>query len=185
MTQLVLTAIGDDREGLVSALSTAVADHDGNWLDSRFARLAGKFAGVVLVEIDPARRDDLARAVTALLDEIGWRVEIEDVAETGGPGVHVPATADPLHLHLLGQDRPGMVAQVSRALAAQHVTIDSFESTTSAAPEGGGVLFEADAIVRLGEGTDIADVRGALETIATELMVDVDLDARSETGARE
>lgn len=176
MTKLVLTAIGDDREGLLSSLSAAVADHGGNWLDSQFARLAGKFSGVVLVELDEDRADDLGRAVSALLDEVGWRVEITPAAEIGGPGVHTPATGSPFALHIIGQDRPGMVSQVSSALAAEHVTIDRFHSSTVAAPEGGGVLFEADAVVRLGEGTDVADVREALEQIAAELMVDVELD---------
>ncbi len=185
MVKLVLTAIGDDREGLVSALSGAVAEHGGNWLDSQFARLAGKFSGVVLVELDPARSEDLGRAIVALLDTVGWRVEITPVQEPAPPGVHVPSTADPMRLHLVGQDRPGMVREVSSTLAAQHVTIDEFRSWTSAAPEGGGMLFEVDAVVRLGKDAEEGDLRDALETIAAELMVDLDLDAaRVETGAR-
>lgn len=177
MTKLVLTAIGDDREGLVSALAQVVADHGGNWLDSQFARLAGKFSGIVLVELDPARSDALEVAVADLLDEVGWKIEVTPAGDGSGPGVHVPASADPLSLHLLGQDRPGMVREISQALASQHVTIDRFRSWTTDAPEGGGVLFEADAEVRLGEGTDEKDLRTALERIAAELMVDLDLGA--------
>lgn len=177
MAELVLTAIGDDREGLVSALSTVVADHGGNWLDSQFARLAGKFSGVVLIELEADRAEQLEVAVADLLDEVGWKIEVTPVAEPGARGTHVSATADPLTLHLLGQDRPGMVREVAGALAAQHVTIDRFRSWTSPAPEGGGVLFEVDAEVRLGQGSDEASVRESLEQIAAELMVDLDLGA--------
>ncbi len=54
MTPLVLTLIGDDRAGLVSAVAGAVSEHGGNWDRSQMAELAGKFAGIVLVTIPPA-----------------------------------------------------------------------------------------------------------------------------------
>ena len=47
-TSLVFTVIGPDRPGLVGHLAATVADHDGSWLESRMAVLAGQFAGAVL-----------------------------------------------------------------------------------------------------------------------------------------
>jgi glycine cleavage system regulatory protein len=76
MAKLVLTAIGDDREGLVSALARVVERHGGNWLDSQFAHLAGKFAGLVLVELEDSRSDALEAAVADLLDSVGWKIEV-------------------------------------------------------------------------------------------------------------
>jgi glycine cleavage system regulatory protein len=194
MTQLVLTAIGEDREGLVSALARVVETQGGNWLDSQFARLAGAFAGIVLVEIDESRATSLEAAVADLLAEVGWSIEVTRAPEsptsvadgegTSGSSAAAAAAgqlaASPLRVHLLGQDRPGMVHQVSRALAEQGVSIESFRSWTLDAPEGGGVLFEAEAIVRLPRsevGSVDADVvRRVLEPIANDLMVDLDLD---------
>ncbi|HPG28427.1 MAG TPA: ACT domain-containing protein, partial [Myxococcota bacterium] len=46
---LVLTVIGEDRPGLVEDLSGLIASHDGSWDESRMARLAGHFAGVVQI----------------------------------------------------------------------------------------------------------------------------------------
>ena len=45
---LILTAIGDDRPGLVGELSAAISAHQGNWLESSMSRLAGKFAGDII-----------------------------------------------------------------------------------------------------------------------------------------
>ena len=59
MATLVLTVIGDDRSGLVDALSGVIADHGGNWDKSRMARLAGKFAGIVMVAVPDAAADAL------------------------------------------------------------------------------------------------------------------------------
>lgn len=187
MAQLVLTAIGDDREGLVSALSRVVDDNGGNWLDSQFARLAGKFAGIVLVDLEEDRAEALEVAVADLLDEVGWKIEVTRAETATGPAGAPARTGEPIGLHLIGLDRHGMVRQITAALAEQHVSIDDFRSWTSDAPEGGGVLFEAEAVVRLPADTEAGAVREALEPIANELMVDLDLDVVgiAETGERD
>ena len=51
---LVMTIISPDRTGLVEAVARAVADHGGNWLESRMCRLGGEFAGILRVEIPAA-----------------------------------------------------------------------------------------------------------------------------------
>src|SRR5690606_7686855 len=58
MTTYLLTALGDDRPGLVAALASAVDEHDGSWVDSQLALLAGKFAGIVQAELPDARVED-------------------------------------------------------------------------------------------------------------------------------
>lgn len=166
MAKVVLTAVADDREGLVAALASAVADHGGNWLESEMARLAGKFAGIVLVEVDDAKVDELVDA----MDELG-ALEVR-VTRADSPA---DADGDHLSLHLVGQDRPGIVREVARTLAGLGITIDELATDTVAAPMGDGTLFEADARIRLPEGVEPDAVREALEAIATELMVDLDL----------
>ncbi|ATG54584.1 transcriptional regulator [Brachybacterium ginsengisoli] len=170
-TAYVLTAIGDDRPGLVAALAAAVDEHGGSWVDSQLALLAGKFAGIVQVELPDERAQDFLDALPSLADEVGLEVE---AAAAGSP---VGATAhSTLRLHLLGQDRTGMVREISSALRSQGATIDALRSWTREAPEGGGMLFEAEAEVRLPAEADENGVREALETIAAELMVDLELD---------
>ena len=50
MATLVLTVIGRDRPGLVDTLSGVVAEHGGNWEESRMAHLADRFAGSPLAD---------------------------------------------------------------------------------------------------------------------------------------
>ena len=66
MTSLVLTFIGEDRPGLVSLLSEQIAAFDGNWLESRMARLAGKFAGILLVSVPEANVQALSQVLRRL-----------------------------------------------------------------------------------------------------------------------
>ncbi|HEY0985395.1 MAG TPA: ACT domain-containing protein, partial [Kofleriaceae bacterium] len=56
---LVLTVLAPDRTGLVELLAQRIAAAGGNWEESRMARLAGQFAGILLVTCDAARSDDL------------------------------------------------------------------------------------------------------------------------------
>jgi len=84
MLDLVVTLIGPDRPGLVEAVAEVVASHGGNWLESRMAHLAGKFAGVLRVEAPSERLAALKQALAALAS-IGLRVVIEQ-SEAGGAG---------------------------------------------------------------------------------------------------
>ena len=58
-TNLVLTVIGDDKPGLVEALSQAIANNSGNWLESSMSHLAGKFAGILRVSVADAEAGNL------------------------------------------------------------------------------------------------------------------------------
>ena len=173
MTKLVLTAIGDEREGLVSALSRTVQDHEGNWLDSRFTRLAGKFSGIVLVDVAPDREDSFSAAAARLLEEVGLSVQISSAADAS-PG----SGGRELTIQLVGMDRPGMVRQITGALAELGASIRDLHSWTADTPEGGGVLFQAEVVVTLPDSTESEAVREVLEPIADDLMVDLELAER-------
>ena len=63
---LILTVIGPDRTGLVEAVARHVTAHGGNWLESRMARLAGKFAGILRVQVPDEQVDELTSALRDL-----------------------------------------------------------------------------------------------------------------------
>jgi glycine cleavage system regulatory protein len=168
MATFTLTCIGDDRPGLVSALSAPISAHGGSWERSQMARLAGKFAGVVLVEVADENAEALVADLTALTD-IGLLVT---VARTDAP------TARPslrLSLELLGADHPGIVAEISAALAARGIGIDELSTDVREAPMAGGMLFEAQAVLEAPPETPLDDLRSTLEAIADELMVEIRL----------
>lgn len=165
-SSLVLTIIGTDRPGLVEAVASAVADHGGNWVESRMARLAGQFAGILSVHVPTDRRDALKAALGRLESQgLHVRVESSDAAED--------ATATPtLRFELLGHDRPGIVRQVSRALAARRVNVVELETEVYSAPMTGEPLFRCRIEASGGTGGD-DDVRDALQRVADELSMDL------------
>ncbi|HEY5658107.1 MAG TPA: ACT domain-containing protein [Myxococcota bacterium] len=170
MTSLVLTVIGPDRPGLVEALSEAIADHGANWLESRMSRLEGRFAGLLHVNIPEANADDLTRALEELRAH-GLRV----TAQASEPAL-VAAETRPLRLELVGQDHPGIIRQLSHALAERQVNVDELETSVTSAPMSGEALFRARASLRVPGSIRLEELRETLEKIANELMIDLSLD---------
>lgn len=170
MPRLVLTVIGDDRAGLVSALADVVTAHDGNWEDSQLAELAGKFAGIVVVGV-PAER---VESLTSALRELDGLLEVSSHPGTEGVGgVADDADAQRLTVDLLGNDSPGIVREVSSVLNRHELSIETMTTETREAPMAGGLLFEAHVVVRVPGGSDTAALRADLERLATELLVDI------------
>lgn len=170
MPHLVLTAIGDDRAGLVSALADVVASHDGNWEESQLAELAGKFAGIVVVRIPADRVDEFISATRTLDGFLDVSVYVGNAPESADPD------ATRLTVAVLGNDHPGIVHELSAALSAHGLSIERMTTNTREAPMAGGLLFEATIEVRVPPPTDFAAVRAELERIAADLYVDLGID---------
>jgi glycine cleavage system regulatory protein len=168
MQDLVLTLIGPDRPGLVESVARRVADHGGNWLESRMARLAGQFAGILRVEVLPERVAGL-QAALAELREDGLRV----VAESGA--VADSADLRAMELRLLGQDHPGIVRDVSRVLLRHGVNIEELATDQESAPMAGEHLFRTTARLQVPAEASADRLREDLEKIADDLMVDLSL----------
>ena len=80
-----------------------------------------------------------------------------------------------VQLELVGQDRPGIVREISRVLATQGVNVEELATECVAAPTTGQMLFRASAQLRLPAGVTQDSLRTALEAVAADLMVDIDL----------
>ena len=173
LANLVMTVIGADRPGLVQMVAARVADHGGNWLESRMCRLGGQFAGILRVEVAKERRDELVNALRTL-EVDGLRVIIH--AEPGAGGaIGTPPGGSLVTVELVGNDRPGILRSVSGVFAAHGVNVEELASERVNAPMDGGVLFQARATVFVPANVKLAAVRSDLERIASDLMVDLKL----------
>lgn len=178
MASLLVTLLGDDRPGLVSALADAVAEHQGSWERSQLAELAGTFAGIVTVDVADDQVEALTAAVEAL-EGVDTTVKRLDEAAATEP------TGETFHLDLVGNDHPGIVQQITGVLAAQQVSVESLETRVVPAPQAGGDLFEARASFRAPEDVDVKALQQALEELAHELQVDVTFDAEDQAAVWE
>jgi len=171
MPDLVLTLLGPDRPGLVEAIAEPIARHGGNWLESRMAHLAGKFAGILRIEV-PAGQEAALVAALRGLEATGLKLTIDS-----GPSAARLSGARPFVLDLVGLDRPGIVREISHALAEHGVNIEELTTDRTTAPMSGELLFRSRARVSVPAGADPGRLRERLEQLAGDLMVQVTLAA--------
>ena len=165
---LVLTIIGPDRPGLVELVSKTVNSHEGNWEGSRMARMAGRFAGVLQVSVPEERAEELAGALSSL-DAQGLRVVVDRAPRAGDEAGATRA----LRLELVGNDRPGVIRDVSSALAERGVNVEELATECASAPMAGGALLRVSARVRAPADMAPETLRQIVEARASDFMVDV------------
>ena len=167
-THLVMTIIGRDRTGLVESLARLVSEHDGNWLESRMCRLGGEFAGILRVQLPAAKRATLEQALGKLAD---LKIVIQsDETAAANPK---PSFAS---LEVVGPDRPGIVREVTRALAAQGVNVEELVTECVSAPMSGEPLFQARAKLLLPTGVTVSALKQALERAAGDMGLEYSIE---------
>ena len=171
---LVLTLIGVDRPGLVKAISSVAARHGANWEASRMARLGGKFAGLLLVTLEPTRAEALRRDLEALSDH-GLRVVVEESTQVEPRKAWLSAK-----LELVGTDRVGITQQVAQTLAELGINVDELATECSSAPMSGGELFKLTATLACPPSVSLERLRAELERVENDLMVDISVDSAGE-----
>lgn len=131
------------------------------------ARLAGQFAGILLVTIDPARADELAGSLRKL-EEQGLQVSVRRTEEPSA----TTATMK-IRLELTAHDRAGIVRDISAILAERGFNVEELETEVSSAPMSGESMFVARAHATAPAATSLADLRTRLEALGGELMLDI------------
>jgi glycine cleavage system regulatory protein len=167
---IVLTIVSDDQPGVVESLSDVIASHGGNWAESSMMSLAGKFAGILLVQIPAEQADDFIAALEAM-ESRGMHIVAQH--SDSAPGMDAGREYS---IDLLGQDRPGIVREITSVLAKHGVNVQELETTVQSASMSGESLFKAHARIFIPPHAELEKLRGELEDLANELMVDIELE---------
>lgn len=165
-TSLVMTVLGSDRAGLVRTLSDIVATHGGNWLESRMARLAGQFAGVVRVECAEASADQLIAALQSLASD---GITVQTVREAAP----VQKNRRTLSVDVVGNDRPGIVRELAAAIANAGGNVEELTTGLESAPMAGHPLFRARGVISIPENSSPEALTTAIENLGGDLSVDI------------
>jgi glycine cleavage system regulatory protein len=172
---LVVTVIGPDRPGLVSLLSDRARGFGANWEASRMASLAGQFAGIVHFEVPAENARALADALAGL-ESAGLRVVIAE-SDAKAP----PRNRRIVRLELVGLDRPGIMRDLSAALAEHGVSIDELHTEIASAAMSAENLFKVKAALVVPHALSDDALRRGLEALANEMMVDIALGDEADT----
>jgi len=171
--QLVITAVGPDRKGLVGELTGHIHRAGANFADSRMVNLEGQFALLVLVEGDEPVIERVRHELRESAPLMGLSVTFSDQP------AQQPATKEPgIHFRLktYSMDQPGIVHRVTKFLQEQGINIEELETKLDSAPFTGTDVFTMEILMSVPRATAVKALRKGLEELGDTLNCDIDLD---------
>ncbi|MDG2035749.1 MAG: ACT domain-containing protein [Pseudomonadales bacterium] len=177
---VICSFIGNDKNGLVELLAKAISDSDGNWLESNMAKLAGHFAGIICIDIDESKIANLQSALDQLAKD-GLAIQLSNSSHAFAREASSQSAAQSaLQLDIIGNDRPGIVYEVSQALVAAKINVVNMQTHLSSAPMSGDSLFHSTMSLSNEHDYDLDELEFQLDKIAERLSVEIDLGAQDE-----
>ena len=166
-TSIVLTILADDQPGIIQAVSSVLNKHGGSWTQSSMSSLAGQFAGILLVSL-PSEHSVACQQELQGLESKGLHVIAHICDKTN----ETEKTSEYV-IDLVGNDRQGIVHDITTILANHNVNVRNLETVVEAASMGGAELFRARAELLVPASTDIDLLSNELEDLANDLMVNI------------
>lgn len=166
MDHLVVTVFAADKPGLVERIAQCVSAHHGNWLESRMAHMAGQFTGIVRIGVAIEQQAELKKALRELAVHGIQVLFAENDIQPSTVWKHI-------NMQLVGNDRPGIVREITRLLAEQGVNVERLVTHVSPAPMSSEMLFHADAVLGMPLTLPLETLQKHLETLADDLMVEL------------
>lgn len=151
----VLSTLGRDRPGLVTALSKLVADLGLSIEDSRMTVLGGEFAVLMSITGSPDRLKQLQGAFARFCDDQA----LASLFRLSGD--RPQSDALPYRVTVLTLDHPGIVRSVAEFFSGRAINVINLETETQRAPYTGTLLFDLDMTIAVPKGHSIAELREA------------------------
>lgn len=176
MNELVITAVGPDRPGLVGKLTAPLYEAGANVADSRMVNLRGQFALILLAELPSSASDALQRKLSEVAESLGMTLSFRGC---GGEPARAPTTVGlPYRLNLYAVDQPGLVHRVTDLLQRHGVNVEELSTRSQPRPQTGAPLFSMELVITVPAAAAIRRLRGDLERLCDELNCDLELSER-------
>ena len=166
MNNLIISAVGSDRPGIVSEISGVITSHGGNVEESRMSRLGSDFAIIMLVTVAPDWEESLEVALKSIT-ELTITTKPTNLSQVGD--------GKQFRIDLSGADNEGIVKVLSKYLAEKSINILEMETHTSQAPVSGTPLFNLNAFVSIPNDVEEKLIQADLSQIAQDLGVEIQL----------
>lgn len=169
-SQLVISALGDDRPGIVDELSNAVYSHRLNIEDSRMTVLGGEFAILLLASGTEADIEKFSAQRTQLEDVLKMQMLLKRT---------VPATASdgtvPYQVEVAAIDHPGIVRNLASFFSNKRINIVNLDTDRYSAPHTGTPMFALHMTIGIPSDIAISQLRDEFTAFCDELNLDADL----------
>ncbi len=170
--QLVISAIGSDRPGIVNELSQLIVQNKGNIDDSRMTVLGGEFAIILLIS---APADDLVH-IEQLLKGQEETLKLSIITKYTRPG-NEPEKQIPYVVEVLAMDNPGIVYKLADFLSSRNINIQSMQTDRYPAPHTGTPMFAIEMIITIPQSIIINELRDDFLDLCEDMNLDASIEA--------
>lgn len=168
----LLSASGKDRAGIVAGVAQVLFDLGGNIEDASMTRLGGEFAIMLVVGLpNSASLSKVQSSFRVLEKKFGLHLNTKAIAPALARG---NKQSSPQYLlSVYGTDHPGIVFQITRALARRKVSVTDLQ--TKAISRAGSPLYVMLLELQVPPGLDMDEVRADLDQLRQDLKVEITL----------
>ena len=170
--QLVITALGDDRPGIVDELSQALFKHNLNIEDSRMSVLGGEFAVLLLVSGEQQSIDEFVGDTANLEQSLNMKILVKLTRSETGQQAVVPYTVE-----VVAIDHPGIVHKLASFFSGRQINIVDLHTERYAAAHTATPMFAVSITIGIPADTAIKALRDEFIDMCDELNLDASMTA--------
>lgn len=166
--RIILIVFAKDRPGIVDLVSDTILANHGNWLESSLSRLCGQFAGIVHAEVSTNEKGNLLDALNELAED-GIQITVQDAEQIEEDNAEING----LQIMVEANDRPGIIKEISEALAQENINVENIDTEVASASMAGYPLFRAHLFLAMPDDVSESDLESILESVSDDLMVSI------------
>jgi glycine cleavage system transcriptional repressor len=176
MNKAVISVLGQDRPGIIAAVTATLFKLDCNIENINQTILQSEFSGIFIASIPPGlNNDELCSHLTKALAHLDLRVYVKSL-EHKEEGFDA-AGSEPFIITTIGPDRKGLVAGITEIIAKHGVNVTNLKAVFKGGdnPTDNIMIYEVD----IPNDTDHHILREELTKRASELGLDISIQHRN------
>jgi len=170
---LVISAIGEDKPGIINGLSHTATDSGCNILDTRMTVLGGEFAIIMMIS---GQTEQIA-AVEVKMPQTAESFGLTTILKHTVPRQHKDASS-PYTVSVVALDHPGIVREIAGFFSQREINIEEMETGTYAAAHTGSPMFSLEIAVKIPASVAIAPLKEAFIAFCDERNLDATIEPR-------
>ncbi len=171
-TYYVISALGNDRPGIVNELSNVIMNCGCNIEDSRMSVLGGEFALILMASGGWDAVAKLEQQLPAMEDKLGLTIIAKRTeSRAGGQGL-IPYEVD-----VVSMDHPGIVHDIADFFSSRDINIEEMNTGSYAAAHTGTPMFSLKMTVAVPSDISLAVLRDEFAEFCDDLNLDAALEA--------
>ena len=164
---LVISAIGEDRQGLVAELTEVIVNTGCNIEDSRMTILGGEFAMLIMISGEWNNVAKLEDSLPSQQEKLGILINSKRTEKRELTNKQIPYSVEVVSL-----DHPGIVQKIAGFFSTKQINIHDMYTVSQRAPHTGSPMFCVNMTIEIPAATHISTLREEFIEFCDELNLD-------------